>query len=671
MLFEKVREDFKKQLAAKGLLDSEIELLLDRINGKTNEETKYIALTQRYDPNGIWPDTKAFIEKFLQIEIPAEFTEKTNWTDNFLDEKYAEIRDTVIERDVDTNTFRRINKQLLAAEILKIHHFANLYPLNQLYWYNEQKGIWESNGEQVLANIITKIIAEYKTQTIRNEVISWIKDAVLENADNFDESFRGNLLNLENGVLDLETMRLLPHGPQYKFLWKLPIVWNPEMTNEETTKPLTELILSWTYPNPEKFISLLEYLAYPLVNYNMKKAILLLGEKDKGKSQFIHLYERFYGGENIAFKPLQILVQDTFALKALVGKLINTFADIPKKGLSHKEAGIFKALTGGDTIGVRVMHSQEELKINVAPKLIFSANFPPQIDDNADDDAYFSRWQLEFFENEIESDKKLSESELQEKFMRPEYIQAFFPILLAIGLHLREKGHFTYERDLTDIKKRYIAAGADVMLKFAEDMLERDGESMIDAQEVFAAVEKYCQEKGLTMPSMTAISTWLQDNYAVQISRPQEKGVRKRIYHGIKFKNPSQISQENPVENKELEDFLEKRDFYSAWRSYAQLPARLGPTFLHLLTNNLTTLLNYKEQLSPEKSVKVGHEADETDNLTSAAQKTTKLQILEDLPQMLWKSGSFGPFKQGETIEIDSEIADILLKSGKAEEVKD
>ena len=35
-------------------------------------------------------------------------------------------------------------------------------------------------------------------------------------------------------------------------------------------------------PNPEKFISLLEYLAYPLVNYNMKKAILLLGEKDKG-----------------------------------------------------------------------------------------------------------------------------------------------------------------------------------------------------------------------------------------------------------------------------------------------------------------------------------------------------------------------------------------------------
>ena len=94
----------------------------------------------------------------------------------------------------------------------------------------------------------------------------------------------------------------------------------------------------------------------------------------------------------------------------------------------------------------------------------------------------------------------------------------------------------------------------------------------------------------------------------------------------------------------------------------------MSPGFEACFKGNLTTLLNYKEQLSPEKSVKVGHEADEPQSNTT---HNTKLQILSDLPQMLWKSGSFGPFKQGETVEIDSEIADILLKSGKAEEVKD
>ena len=69
--------------------------------------------------------------------------------------------------------------------------------------------------------------------------------------------------------------------------------------------------------------------------------------------------------------------------------------------------------------------------------------------------------------------------------------------------------------------------------------------------------------------------------------------------------------------------------------------------------------------ISVKKSVQVGHEADEPQSNTT---HTTKLQILSDLPQMLWKSGSFGPFKQGQIIEINSEIADILLKSGKAEE---
>ena len=46
-------------------------------------------------------------------------------------------------------------------------------------------------------------------------------------------------------------------------------------------------------------------------------------------------------------------------------------------------------------------------------------------------------------------------------------------------------------------------------------------------------------------------------------------------------------------------------------------------------------------------------------------------QLNYDQDIMLWKSGTYGrPFKQGETIEIDSEIADILLKSGKVEEKK-
>ena len=64
--------EFTKQLADKGLSEKEIEVVLNRLNGiKNGEESDiYYAMTSRYNPNGIWPDTKAFIEKVLNLNVP-------------------------------------------------------------------------------------------------------------------------------------------------------------------------------------------------------------------------------------------------------------------------------------------------------------------------------------------------------------------------------------------------------------------------------------------------------------------------------------------------------------------------------------------------------------------------------------------------------------------------
>ena len=64
--------EFTKQLAEKGMSEKEIEVVLNRLNGIKNgdESDIYYAMTSRYDPNGIWPDTKAFIEKVLNLNVP-------------------------------------------------------------------------------------------------------------------------------------------------------------------------------------------------------------------------------------------------------------------------------------------------------------------------------------------------------------------------------------------------------------------------------------------------------------------------------------------------------------------------------------------------------------------------------------------------------------------------
>ena len=64
--------EFTKQLTEKGISEKEIEVVLNRLNGIKNgdESDIYYAMTSRYDPNGIWPDTKAFIEKVLNLNVP-------------------------------------------------------------------------------------------------------------------------------------------------------------------------------------------------------------------------------------------------------------------------------------------------------------------------------------------------------------------------------------------------------------------------------------------------------------------------------------------------------------------------------------------------------------------------------------------------------------------------
>ena len=481
------------------------------------------------------------------LSTPEEMKERAVYL--FLDETLDGIRKESIF--YDEKGVAHVRRQTLAAEILMCRKFSNLFPIDKLYYYDDDRGVWKPNGEQIVKSLVLKIIPDLSTQTIQNEVIAWIKSAVMEPAENFETSFKNGLVNLQNGVLDLETMKMLEHGPEHKFLWQLPVIYDPALSTPEAIKDIIFALLDWSYPDAKRFISLLEYLAYPLVNYNLKKAILLIGARDRGKSQYIHLFERIYGQDNIANKPLQALLGDPFALKALHGKLANIFADMPKNGLSNREAGFFKAITGGDVIGVRVMHSQDELKIINAPKLIFSANSTPEIGENADDDAYFSRWQLDFFENELPA--LLSEREFQNKTMDTKNINALFPWLLLISAQIRRQGHFTFEQDLSLTKTLYLSASAETMVKFAENRLIKDPNAKTDAKDIFDAAEKYCQENGLMQLSMQEIGRYIREKLGIEAERLTISKIRKTTYLGLRLLSQSQNISKND-ENKRFDD---------------------------------------------------------------------------------------------------------------------
>ena len=126
-----------------------------------------------------------------------------------------------------------------------------------------------------------------------------------------------------------------------------------------------------------------------LPNVKFQKALLLIGGGGTGKSTFLKLLSRFLGPENCSHLSLKEIEEDRFKPAQLIGKLLNTFADLPAGVL--ESTSIFKLITGEDPIQAERKYGQA-FSFYPFARLCFSTNNFPIVKDASD--AFFDRWNV-------------------------------------------------------------------------------------------------------------------------------------------------------------------------------------------------------------------------------------------------------------------------------------
>lgn len=189
-------------------------------------------------------------------------------------------------------------------------------------------------------------------------------------------------INVENGLVDVDTSTLRPHEPGYLTPVQLPIQFDPK-----ARCPAIDQFVREVFPE-DAFDLAFEVLALAMVpDSNIQKVVLFLGQGGNGKSVFLRLVQRFIGPENYATLPLQRLEDDRFSASRLDGKLANICADLPATDLQG--TSMLKGITGGDRLTVeRKYHDSYDL--HPYCKLIFSANEAPRTPDASE--GFFQRW---------------------------------------------------------------------------------------------------------------------------------------------------------------------------------------------------------------------------------------------------------------------------------------
>lgn len=185
-----------------------------------------------------------------------------------------------------------------------------------------------------------------------------------------------NIINFKNGVLHLDTGELKPHSPKYLTTIRIPVNYNPNVPTPSTMY-FDNFVKSLTNGDDEILKLLLQFSGVSISNvkgYRMKKALILVGKGNTGKSVLKNFLTRLIGKKNCSNIDLERMEGQFGRIqlldKRLVGSNDMNFTKV-------KEVGVFKQAVAGDTIYAE-FKGENGININFNGIIWFCANQLPK-----------------------------------------------------------------------------------------------------------------------------------------------------------------------------------------------------------------------------------------------------------------------------------------------------
>jgi P4 family phage/plasmid primase-like protien len=406
----------------------------------------------------------------------------------------------------------------LTEQIMNEYTFKTMKDTEEIYFYDDSAGIYVSQGDWIVKEQCELLYPEITSHKVQ-EVINHLKRKTGVDRSKFDSN--PNILNLENGLLNIHTKELTPHSQDYLSTVQLTVTYKERTVCPKILQFLREVL------RPKDIRVALQMIGYCLYKSSeYEKAFMFFGGGSNGKGVLIKLIEALLGAVNCSHRSLQDMDKNRFALANLYGKHVNTFADL--KSLKLSETGNFKMLVSGDSITGEHKFGQPFAFRNYA-KLIFSANEIPESDDKSD--AFYRRWRIFHFDKVFQ--KGAEETKRIKKLTTPEELSGLLNLAL-IGLkQLIDEGGF-HDKDAEQTRLDYEENTNDVnaflIRECIVDISNVDYSTL--ATDLYAAYVNFCVTRK-TRPVDTPIFGKKLATRGISNTRHREHTAREAYYDGV------------------------------------------------------------------------------------------------------------------------------------------
>jgi putative DNA primase/helicase len=396
-------------------------------------------------------------------------------------------------------------------------NYSIKYAAGELWVYKD--GVYKPDGENFLAKVAQRALKAYtRTNRIR-ETLDYIKRQVYTD---LPEPNR-DIINLKNGRLNWRTGELDEHHVGYFEIVQLPVTYNPA-----TTCPVFDKYLATTLDEESAQLAI-EILGYCLIpDTRFEKAFMFTGTGRNGKSIFLSVINSLLGSDNVSHIALQDLEENRFKAAGLLGKLVNTFADLDSRAL--KSTTFLKMLTSGDPIDAERKFKDGFSFTNYA-RMVFSANTLPRSSDTTF--AFYERWIILPFERVFDANNPDTDPNLRDKLSDPRELSGIFNRALAGLQRLYQRGRFTMPESVKQALQEYERQN-DSVLAFCDECTELKSDGFSSKEMFYAVYRSWCEEQGLKPVSQTKLKPrLLQARPGVSEGRDGNFG--PRVWKGIQL----------------------------------------------------------------------------------------------------------------------------------------
>ncbi len=303
------------------------------------------------------------------------------------------------------------------------------------------------------------------------------------------------MVPVNNGIIKMDfetgTAELVPHSPEYKFNYIIPVDFDQNADKEPIERILKD------YVEPEDVEELYQIPAQAILQASghapFKKCYLLQGRPDGGKSTYLELLYRCFGKQNKSDVSLEDLNQSVHRYKSagLIGKLFNIHDDL--QSFPMKDTGFLKKLTGAYSHDVEIKGVQPfEAKLTAVH--VFACNDPPKIDNPEvkKDEAFWGRWEYVRFPNHFEKD-----TTFYERTFTPENLSGFLLSVIDAALKIGKENRLLKASNYANIRDTWAKCSEPVYQFIIENMDRCDEIQYFDKGDLLKVIREWCTEKQL------------------------------------------------------------------------------------------------------------------------------------------------------------------------------